>query len=846
MSAFKGLFLKRRIDGTRLVQLQHQDLFRMGIKATDAQTELVNKVAAVRDQASSFNPENPLLWSAARVGSWLTGAGFDAYRLAFKKNNIDGPKLLRLSEDDLMKTYHFSDNDIRQMLAHIERLKNRDMSVLKQRMSPDWSVADVLCWLENKGFGKHMHLFEQASVDGVTLRSMKAVDLVRIGVQDPLEQTKLLDAIDSQKNEDVERTLKFSAVNEWSTEDVCDWLTVHCDLEAVTPVIREQNINGRVLLSLQPATLVEIGITTLQNQMGLMQSIDRLRHEQHKALLQKERFEMEQASHVNAPWFKPDLAEAEAKSMVADMEPGCFVVTRLGSRNHMLYFNNNGKVEALKVETTSSGLRVPNGKRMYPSLSTMIGMFSNDSTTELPCVLQPMLMMAGGSRAQQQPVREPWNKLGQPADVAVAALQGAENGMFVVHGLSTSKATLSYVCDNEVRNENVGTTSGSLSGPGVFLVSAPQAVYADLNSLVEAVKQGHPALPGKLTPLSHDISRTIAARRATRTQQAFCWWQIDAEPAAAEALLADTVTGSFVIYRKPQATNRYILAYRFGDHTEHEELATRNITSGLLRAGVYLVQSQNEVFPSLQDLVQAHCEVQRKLKCVLVVHKHPESGLQLHELANPVETSPTKAQRPPLAWLQPDTPVADALSTISLKGPGTFIVTCTNQGAEINLVYKGTPNVNVEPIVTVADPAFKGFCLAKNRTRFFTTLLDLLVFYSESSPDLDCPLNRWQLRLNSGAIDESRQSLSWAWCQVGCPVFSALDAIRKLPEGCFVVRSGDAGNNRLVLSYVCGQDIRNENICPVEGQSPSVYLGANPRKIFSDIHDMLVSVMCVN
>eukprot|EP00052_Salpingoeca_macrocollata_P020465 m.171993 g.171993 ORF g.171993 m.171993 type:complete len:1286 (-) comp21275_c0_seq3:202-4059(-) len=807
LSQLKPYLLKRRVDGNKLVQLTHHDLFSMGIKGTEAQCELIEHITQLRAAAREHNPHNPLLWSSAEVGEWLEDLELQQYKPTFRKREIDGPRLLQLDEDSLV-TLGFEPESMHQILESLKRLKSLDSHVLKQRPSTEWEVSDVACWLQSKGLTRLVPLFVRAEVDGTALRSLRAFDLVKLGVEDQDEQTKLLDAVDNQKAEDYEKMVKAASVDKWTTDEVVDWLVVQCELDSVAHAFRDHRVTGAELLSLQsPQRLLDKGVTQMQDQMTVMQSVDRLRHEQQKALDYLRRHEVEQESHLTAPWYHPSLTKEEMTDMLAGMPDGAFVVSRPHGRSFHLAYVYHGQVQFTRAEVRAAGICLPLARRMYPNLASLVSACSCSPAKELPCVLDPFALTRARPAASS---RESWNKLGLPRDEALAGLQQASAGSFVVLGMASSQATLCYVHNGELRFESIGTEQGSLSGPGVFLVNQPDFVFDDLSALVEFIQEGHPLLPMPLHPY---------VRRQTEELN---WWQMSNSAEGAEALLEGGETGDFVIY---PSRNKFVLAYKNADVIEREEIRAR---SGV-QQGVYFSRAPQQIYSSTQQLVSQHSKERTLLSCVLQVHTAPDDDALLPDVSgSPSRSSslqtgleragttisgsvaasagPTAVQQAPapMAWLHIAGSADAVAESLQLERPGSFAV--LRRPDRFQLLYKAGNEVVSERVETLLEPSFKGFSIPREKSKVFPTLLDLLIYYCKE-PELSVLLLRDQLRFL-----EQTPGVSWNWCQLGVPIKTALDVIRAGADGWFVLRDHDTLSDRVVLSYIFNHDIITEAV----------------------------------
>ena len=81
----------------------------------------------------------------------------------------------------------------------------------------DWTVADVLKWLDDLGFGDYRTKFSQGKVDGTLLLRMDEGDLERYGVSHALHRRKMLNKIDMLRDEDMDENIDLDELDDFLT-----------------------------------------------------------------------------------------------------------------------------------------------------------------------------------------------------------------------------------------------------------------------------------------------------------------------------------------------------------------------------------------------------------------------------------------------------------------------------------------------------------------------------------------------------------------------------------------------------------------------------------------------------
>jgi len=70
--------------------------------------------------------ENVALWNVEAVGEWLTKQGYRQYEEAFVQQQVTGPQLLYLSEEELIQRFGMdTEEDRHKLLFRIAKLKAR-------------------------------------------------------------------------------------------------------------------------------------------------------------------------------------------------------------------------------------------------------------------------------------------------------------------------------------------------------------------------------------------------------------------------------------------------------------------------------------------------------------------------------------------------------------------------------------------------------------------------------------------------------------------------------------------------------------------------------------------------
>lgn len=81
----------------------------------------------------------------------------------------------------------------------------------------DWSVSDVLNWLEDAGFEDCRTKFSQGKVDGALLLRMDEGDLERYGVIHALHRRKLMSKIERLRDEDMDENIDLEELDDFLT-----------------------------------------------------------------------------------------------------------------------------------------------------------------------------------------------------------------------------------------------------------------------------------------------------------------------------------------------------------------------------------------------------------------------------------------------------------------------------------------------------------------------------------------------------------------------------------------------------------------------------------------------------
>lgn len=192
----------------------------------------------------------------------------------------------------------------------------------------------------------------------------------------------------------------------------------------------------------------------------------------------------------------------------------------------------------------------------------------------------------------------------------------------------------------EAESELDGTVGYSISGQ-------PNIVYRTMTELVESLKRDRGPLPVQLQ--EHRSGSQLALSIHNRkSEEPWCWWQLDTPKSEAEAILDHKNAGAFVVYRHQTNSNSYILAYKAGSSI-YRELIYHTPPTDLFQQGFHLAKAQHRVMRTLQQLIEYHTAHTCELLCRLRVSIPPPESREVKYNARPV------GKRPPglsLSWFQ--------------------------------------------------------------------------------------------------------------------------------------------------------------------------------------------------
>jgi hypothetical protein len=125
------------------------------------------------------------------VQDYIASLGFPEYQNLIAEAQIDGPKLLRLTTDDLRQeplqivspdhvlVIHMQIGELKmrhQIFSAAERAAHR----AAHPSLDGWSATDVRAYLEAMGLVRYAERFAEAAVDGEVLRAMDDAQLERL------------------------------------------------------------------------------------------------------------------------------------------------------------------------------------------------------------------------------------------------------------------------------------------------------------------------------------------------------------------------------------------------------------------------------------------------------------------------------------------------------------------------------------------------------------------------------------------------------------------------------------------------------------------------------------------
>mmetsp|Transcript_28920 Transcript_28920/g.77800 ORF Transcript_28920/g.77800 Transcript_28920/m.77800 type:complete len:357 (+) Transcript_28920:49-1119(+) len=191
-SDLKKTFAKHVIDGPALREITEEELKELGVKKVGPRKlfgRLLCEALPDCERPDLSAPEgmiNVTGFSVAEVGEWLTDEGFGDAAKLFAANQVDGPALLDLNEDELKVELGVN------KLGPRRRFARKLCSVMPGCRNPRradkaaaWSASDVADWLEEKGMGKYKKNFAKHEVDGLTLPDISEEDLkTELGIQE--------------------------------------------------------------------------------------------------------------------------------------------------------------------------------------------------------------------------------------------------------------------------------------------------------------------------------------------------------------------------------------------------------------------------------------------------------------------------------------------------------------------------------------------------------------------------------------------------------------------------------------------------------------------------------------
>ncbi|KAL6052936.1 Caskin-2, variant 2 [Balamuthia mandrillaris] len=220
-------------------------------------------------------------WSKSEVGFWLASIGKPEYVSLFKKQGINGSRLMELTDKNKLMALgvkhlghrkQISQEIVAQLSTNGEEFVNSEssfaatMSVEEDswvgRKIIEWTTDDVLQWISyHEDLSEYGKLLKKHKVDGKALTEITIQELTDIGVKKLGHKKKLLKLV-RERQQDPEAALYEKEIDIWSYAEVADWLYA-VGLGQYHKLFHAHRVTGKLLLLVEEADLVDVGMTQL-------------------------------------------------------------------------------------------------------------------------------------------------------------------------------------------------------------------------------------------------------------------------------------------------------------------------------------------------------------------------------------------------------------------------------------------------------------------------------------------------------------------------------------------------------------------------------------------------------
>jgi hypothetical protein len=296
------------INGLALIRLDHEDLFKAGVKSILVRKRILLAVDNLKEEEQRTRKSLKLKdWAVRDVCEYLKANTIPEWIVkSFEANQVDGSAFMCLESADLVSmgvSMIGARSKVEQVIAKA-RAEDAEKSVSaaarqkgnlvkdpsgidideEARRDPlapmhNWSSNRVKRWLQTEGIdAKTIKCLETCS--GAALSAATHHDLQTRGVSAWSVRKSILDAIQRTRAESSKR-LSVLAPSEWNMQDVLHWLRGSGFAEPVVNAFQDNAIDGASLLQMVSKDLHEIGIDSAAIVSKLEGGILRLRATPH-------------------------------------------------------------------------------------------------------------------------------------------------------------------------------------------------------------------------------------------------------------------------------------------------------------------------------------------------------------------------------------------------------------------------------------------------------------------------------------------------------------------------------------------------------------------------------------